>query len=73
MKSHVAAVQQWLRNVQIKSMINVRSCFFFANLNLLFFCCSPLQNSRNFATMVTSHYTSLYLGHYIHVKIQSVM
>ena len=38
-KFHVAVVQQRLRNVQ-KNVIHVEICFF-ANLNLLFFCCLP--------------------------------
>ena len=38
-KFDVAVVQQRLRNVQ-KNVIHVERCFF-ANLNLLFFCCSP--------------------------------
>ena len=38
-KFHVAVMQQWLRNVQ-KSLMHVPRCFF-ANVNLLFFCCSP--------------------------------
>ena len=38
-KFHVAVVQQRLRNVE-KSVMHVQSCLF-ANLNLLFFCCSP--------------------------------
>ena len=38
-KFHVAVVQQQLRNVQ-KTMMHMPRCFF-ANVNLLFFCCSP--------------------------------
>ena len=38
-KFHVAVVQQLLRNVQ-KSVMHVQRCFF-ANLDLLFLCCSP--------------------------------
>ena len=38
-KFHVAVVQQRLRNVQ-KSVMHVQRCFF-ADLNLLFLCCSP--------------------------------
>ena len=38
-KFYVAVVQQRLRNVQ-KSAMHVQRCFF-ANLNLLFLCCSP--------------------------------
>ena len=42
-KFHAAVMQQRLRNVQ-KSVMHMQSCFF-ANVNLLFFCCSssPLQ------------------------------
>ena len=39
-KFHVAVLQQRLRNVQERVM-HVQSCFFFANLNLLFVSCSP--------------------------------
>ena len=38
-KFYVAVVQRRLRNVQ-ESVMRVQRCFF-ANLNLLFFCCSP--------------------------------
>ena len=38
-KYHVAVMQQLLRNAQ-KSVMHMQSCFF-ADLNLLFCCCSP--------------------------------
>ena len=57
-KFHVAVVQQQLRNVQ-KTVMHMPRCFF-ANVNLLFFCCSPLPLQKlpivviqKFATMVT--------------------
>ena len=39
-KFYVAVLQQRLRNVQ-KSVMHVQSCFFLANLKLLYFSCSP--------------------------------
>ena len=65
-KFHVAVVQQRLRKVQ-NSVMHVQS-FFFANLNLLFLCCSPspLQKLptvviQNFCYHgnVTSHFSLL--------------
>ena len=63
---YVAVVQQRLRNVQ-KSVMHVQSCYF-ANLNLLLFCCSPLQKlpvvviqKFCFHGNVTSHFSSLFV------------
>ena len=39
-KFHVAVVQQWLKNI-LKNVMHVQRCSF-ANLNLLFYFCSPL-------------------------------
>ena len=68
-KFHVAVVQQRLRNVQT-SVMHVRRFFFFANLNVLFFCCSPSPLQKLpivviqkfcYHGNVTSHFSSLYL------------
>ena len=67
-KFHVAVVQQWTRNVQ-NSVMHVQRCFFyFANLSLLFVCCSPSPLQKlSIAVIqkfcyhgnVTSHFSSL--------------
>ena len=67
-KCHVTVMQQQLRNAQ-KSMMHMQSCFF-ANVNLLFFCCSPsplqklpivvIQKFWNHGN-VTSHFSPLFV------------
>ena len=65
-KFHVTVVQQRLRNVQ-KRVMQVQRCFF-ANVNLLFFCCSPSPLQKRLIVViqkfsyhgnVTSHFSSL--------------
>ena len=66
-KFHVAVVLQWVRYVQ-KSVMHVQRCFCFANLNLLYVCCSPSQLQKLpivviqkfcYHGNVTSHFSSL--------------
>ena len=69
-KFHVAVMQQRLKNVQ-KSMMHAQSCFF-ANLNVLFVCCSPLLlplpkllivviQKFCYLSNMTSHFSSLFI------------